>query len=99
MKQNNLFINDDKKTGVITRLNAYGNTVIKFMEYLKFGERRILEDIYDKSGLRCKLKVCYDTHVPSNMKTMIWSPKKLRNKGRYILRPVMPIVKITVITD
>lgn len=92
----NLFKNQKKRRGNLTTielLKMYGNTVIRYSLYERYGEQKILSDLAEL-GLNCTLKVSTETHQPMSIRTTIVSSDGTPKKT---IRPVMPAVIIKLI--
>lgn len=75
----------------VSRLRAYGNTVIRYSLIEEYGEERVLRDlqtIFPKATLR----ICRDTHEPDQLREWIYDDGIAKMT---IYAPMMPIVVIT----
>ena len=82
----------DSSEGIqaIKRMNAYGKTNIRYSVIEKYGQEKVQEDLSEKVGTPCKVKICYENHEPMDLIKYFYCGDET-----FTVRiPIMPVVTI-----
>lgn len=76
----------------IKRLKTFGRTNIRYSFVEMYGVEKLQEDLTEKVGSPCTVRVGYDTHQPMDMMRYVYC-----GDTTYTIRiPVMPVVILEI---